>query len=205
MLSLCATFVAATAGNPILKKGDPNFLYLADPAAEVYNGRVYVYCSHDLDTAVNYSTMQDYAVISSDDLKTWTNHGVVLKPRTDKGFEYATGQMNAPDAAYKDGWYYYYFPYNKTHVGVAKSRNPEGPWETAVTNKITSIFDPTIFIDDDGQAYIFGNDHKVPLGDPGSHIMGAKLKDNMTELDGDWVRLSEETVNEAVHIFKRDG
>ncbi|MFI3261990.1 MAG: family 43 glycosylhydrolase [Rikenellaceae bacterium] len=206
---ICALFalfavsgLATAQNNPILKLGDPKFLYLADPSAEVFNGKVYVYCSHDQPDAVNYSSMQDYVVIESSDLKTWTNHGVVLKPRE---YSWAQGQMNAPDAAYKDGWYYYYFPFDKTHIGVAKSRNPEGPWEEAVTSAITAIFDPTVFVDDDGQAYIYGNDHKIDIGDKGWHVMGAKLKDNMVELDGEWQRLSEETVNEAVHIFKREG
>jgi beta-xylosidase len=190
-----------TPNNPILKNKNSNFMYLADPAAEVYNGKVYVYCSHDQDTAINYSTMQDYVVLESSDLKNWTNHGVVLKPRE---YNWAKGQMNAPDVAYKNGWYYFYFPYDKTHIGVAKSRNPEGPWEEAVTDKITSIFDPTVFIDDNGQAYIYGSDTKVNIGDKGRHIMGAKLKDNMIELDGPWHRLSLESVEEAVHIFKRN-
>ena len=67
--------------NPILKNTDPDFLYAADPAAEVYNDKVYVYCSHDQPDAENYSGMQDYIVLESSDLKTWINHGVVLKPR----------------------------------------------------------------------------------------------------------------------------
>lgn len=191
-----------TPSNPIVKIDDPNFLYLADPAAEVYNGKVYVYCSHDQPDAVGYSEMQDYVVLESKDLKKWVNHGVVIKPRE---YSWASGQMNAPDAAYKNGWYYLYFPYEKTHIGVSKSRKPEGPWVEAVSDKITTIFDPTVFIDDDGQAYIYGNDTKVNIGDKGRHIMGAKLKENMIELDGEWHRLSEEEVNEAVHIFKRDG
>lgn len=188
--------------NPILKKSDPDFLYAADPAAKVYDGKVYVYCSHDQPEAMNYSGMQDYIVLESSDLKTWINHGVVLKPRE---YSWAMGQMNAPDVAYADGWYYFYFPYNKTHIGVSKSKTPVGPWEEAVTDKITTIFDPSVFIDDDGQAYIYGNDRKVNIGEKGSHVMGAKLKPNMLELDGPWVRLSEDVVNEAVTIFKRAG
>lgn len=187
--------------NPILRNVDEGFLYAADPAAEVYNGKVYVYCSHDQPDATGYSSMQDYMVLESEDMINWVNHGVVLKPRE---YSWASGQMNAPDVAYKDGWYYFYFPYDKTHVGVAKSRNPEGPWEEAVSDKITTIFDPTVFVDDDGQAYIYGSDNKVNIGDEGRHIYGAKLKDNMTELDSDWVRLTEETVDEAAHIFKRN-
>jgi hypothetical protein len=191
--------------NPILKEGDSNFLYTADPAAEVFNGMVYLYCSHDQPDAINYEGMKDYVILESSDLKNWINHGVSLDPQLDKGFEYAQSNMNAPDAAYKNGWYYWYFPSDITHVGVARSKSPTGPWESAVTNEMTTIFDPTVIVDDDGQAYIFGNDHWVDIGEKGSHIMGAKLKDNMVELDGPWVRLTKETVNEAVHVFKRNG
>ncbi|MFI3259573.1 MAG: family 43 glycosylhydrolase [Rikenellaceae bacterium] len=203
-LLLSITYNNVSAGNPILKKGASDFLYIADPAAEVFNGKVYVYCSHDQPDATGYSSMQDYVVLESKNLKRWKNHGVVLKPRE---YSWAHGQMNAPDAAYKDGWYYYYFPYNKQYIGVAKSRNPEGPWKEAVNNQITKIFDPTVFVDDDGQAYIFGNNTgpEPENGGDGRYIKGAKLKDNMIELDGEWQRLSEEVVNEAVHIFKREG
>ena len=192
------------AHNPILKKEtDPGFVYAADPAAEVFNGKVYLYCSRDVEGATSYKTMQDYVILESSDLKTWINHGIVLKPRE---FDWAYEQMNAPDAAYKDGWYYYYFPYYRWKIGVVRSKTPVGPWEEFHKKEISEIFDPTVFIDDDGQAYIYGNDIKgIDYGDPGKHIMGAKLKDNMVELDGDWQRLSKEVVNEAVHVFKREG
>lgn len=198
---LLVLVVSVKAQNPILQKGDKGFVYAADPAAEVFNDTVYLYCSRDVEDAVSYKTMQDYVVLESADLKTWINHGVVLKPRK---YSWAYGQMNAPDVAYKDGWYYFYFPFDKTHIGVSKSKTPIGPWQEAVTDKITTIFDPTVFVDDDGQAYIYGNDHKVDIGEKGAHIMGAKLKNNMVELDGPWIQLSKETVSEAVHIFKRN-
>ncbi len=190
--------------NPILKLDDPNFLYAADPAAEVFNGKVYVYCSHDQPDAKDYSSMQDYLVLESSDLKTWKNHGVVIKPRE---YSWAQGQMNAPDVAYKNGWYYLYFPYDKTYIGVSKSKSPTGPWEEAVKDKITTIFDPTVFIDDDGQAYIYGSDNKVEMGDKGKQMWGAKLKDNMIELDGPWFQIAPTTdkISEAVTIFKRNG
>ncbi|MEP0366333.1 MAG: family 43 glycosylhydrolase [Cyclobacteriaceae bacterium] len=188
--------------NPILSDTSEGFIYAADPAAEVFNDTLYVYASRDVPDAVSFATMQDYVVLSTTDMKSWTNHGVILEPRK---YDWAGGQMNAADVAYKNGWYYFYFPFDKTHIGVAKSRTPTGPWEEAVAHKITTIFDPCVIVDDDGQAYIYGNDHKVDIGDPGWHVMGAKLKDNMVELDGPWVRLTEETVNEAVHVFKRNG
>lgn len=208
-----AVALSASVGNPILKDAEPGFLYAADPAAEVFDGKVYVYCSHDQPDAKGYSSMQDYMILESSDMTNWVNHGVVLKPRTDAGFEYASGQMNAPDCAYKDGWYYWYFPYNKTYVGVAKSQSPAGPWVSAIAGTleegndagIATIFDPTVFVDDDGQAYIYGNDLKQRFEKGPTYIYGAKLKDNMVELDGPWHRLSLENVAEAVTIFKRDG
>ncbi|MDF7826508.1 family 43 glycosylhydrolase [Pontiellaceae bacterium B12227] len=207
MLATASLAVAATAlaGNPILRETDPEFVYACDPAAEVFEGKVYVYCSHDQPDARNYESMKDYVILESSDMTNWINHGVMLDPQLDPGFEHFKSNMNAPVAAYKDGWYYWYFPGNIFEVGVAKSRTPVGPWEAAVPHAITKIFDPTVFVDDDGQAYIYGNDHFVDMGDPGRHIMGAKLKDNMVELDGPWIRLSKERVNEAVHIFKRKG
>lgn len=192
----------SNAQNPILRDTDSKFVYTAFPAAEVFNRKLYLYCSRNQPDAVSYGTMEDYVALETTDMTNWVNHGVVLKPRE---YSWANGQMNAADVAYKDGWYYFYFPYDKTHIGVAKSRNPKGPWEEAVTDKITTIFDPAVMVDDDGQAYIYGNDHKVDIGEPGAHIMGAKLKDNMIELDGDWVRLSEEEVHEATDVFKRNG
>ncbi len=205
LMAVCLVAGTVFAANPILRETDPDFIYACDPSAEVFDGKVYLYCSHDQPDAVNYESMKDYVILESSDLKTWISHGVKLDPQLDPGFEHFTSNMNAPDAAYKDGWYYWYFPGNVTHVGVAKSRTPTGPWEAAVSGSITSIFDPTVLVDDDGQAYIYGNDHWVDIGDEGSHILGAKLKDNMVELDGPLMRLSEEIVNEAVHVFKRDG
>lgn len=57
------------AQNPILHKSDPRFIYAADPAAHVFNGKVYVYCSRDVANTVSFGTMQDYAVLESPDMK----------------------------------------------------------------------------------------------------------------------------------------
>ena len=191
-----------TQNNPILREKDSTFLYVADPSAEVYNGKVYVYCSHDQPDAVNYEGMKDYVLLSSADLITWENHGVFLEPTN---YTWADSNMNAPDAAYKDGWYYFYFPFNVTYIGVVKSKTPTGPWNVVQEKEITAIFDPTVFIDDDGQAYIYGTDHWINIEEEGTHFYGAKLKENMKELDGPWIRLTEERVNEAPHVFKRNG
>ncbi|MCG1035807.1 hypothetical protein [Polaribacter sargassicola] len=69
------TINVSNAQNPILQKKDSGFIYAADPAAEVFNDKVYVYTSRDVSNATSFSTMQDYAVLESSDLKTWINHG----------------------------------------------------------------------------------------------------------------------------------
>jgi len=203
VFALLISSIIVKAQNPILHKEDTGFIYAADPSAEVYNDTVYVYCSRDVEGATSYKTMQDYVILSSHDMKSWVNHGIVFKPRE---FDWSYGQMNAPDAAYKDGWYYYYFPFFRWKIGVVRSKTPTGPWEEFHKQEITEIFDPTVFVDDDGQVYMYGNDlNQVELDIPGKHIMGVKLKDNMVELDGSWMRLTKEKVSEAVHVFKRNG
>nr|MDA3822673.1 cellulase family glycosylhydrolase [Bacteroidales bacterium] len=165
-----------SSGNPIIKH-----IRSADPSAEVWNdGKVWVYASHDQDDAEDYSSMDGYHVFSSYDMINWTDHGEILHSRdVDWGLE-AGGWMFAPDAAYKDGTYYLYFPHMgdgwKWRVGVATSDKPEGPF-TDIGNYIEGPdhIDPTCFVDDDGQAYLmWGGDNNPPKI--------AKLKENMTEL-----------------------
>ena len=69
-----------------------------------------------------------------------------------------------------------YFPFNKTAIGVVKSKKPIGPWQEAVSEKITTIFDPTVFIDDDGQAYML-------WGNPICYYV--KLNEDMISYDGE--------------------
>lgn len=165
-----------TSGNPIIKH-----IRSADPSAQVWNdGKVWIYASHDQDDATEYSTMDGYHVFSSYDMVSWTDHGEILHSRDVSWGNPNGGFMFAPDAAYKDGTYYLYFPTMsnewKWRVGVATSDRPEGPFKD-VGHFIdgTDHIDPTCFTDDDGQAYlIWGGDGKGPWI--------ARLKENMTEL-----------------------
>jgi len=148
----------------IFKKPLVTNMYTADPSAHVFDGKLYIYPSHDLDhnnPATNDGDqfdMEDYHVFSMENMHTLpVDHGEVLNV---KDVPWATKQMWAPDAAFKDGTYYLYFPArDKDHmfrIGVATSGSPTGPF-TAEPDYIQGSFsiDPCVFVDDDGQVYMY--------------------------------------------------
>jgi len=167
---------SVTSGNPII-----THIRCADPSAEVWNdGQVWIYASHDEDDATDYSRMDGYHAFSSYDLVHWTDHGEIFHADDVSWGNPDGGWMFAPDAAYKDGTYYLYFPTLSNEwrwrVGVATSDRPEGPF-TDIGHYIegTDNIDPTCFMDDDGQAYLmWGGDGQSPVI--------ARLKQNMIEL-----------------------
>jgi arabinoxylan arabinofuranohydrolase len=191
-LSLAACSVGF-AQNPIL----PDFH--ADPSARVFNGRLYLYPSHDAPGARNWKQMVDWHVFSSDDLKTWTDHGVAFGL---KDVSWATEEAWAPDCIERDGKYYFYFPAGG-QIGVARSDSPTGPFIDALGKPIIEkgeagiryMIDPNVFIDDDGQAYLY-------VG--GARQLGVvKLKADMTTRDGPLQRVEMPGFYEGVWIHKR--
>jgi hypothetical protein len=139
-------------------------IYTADPSAHVFNGRIYIYPSHDTATGTkeddlgSHFDMRDYHILSMDSVGgKVTDHGVALDI---KDVPWANRQMWAPDAAYANGKYYLYFPAkNKQDVfqiGVATSDSPEGPF-TAEKEPIRNSYsiDPTVFRDDDKKFYMY--------------------------------------------------
>ncbi len=164
------------SGNPII-----THIRSADPSAEVWeDGQVWIYASFDHDDAVDYSRMDRYHAFSSYDLVNWTDHGEIFHARDVSWGNPDRGWMFAPDAAFKDGTYYLYFPTLSNEwrwrIGVATSDRPEGPFKD-IGRYIEGPdnIDPTCFMDDDGQAYLmWGGDGQVP--------MIARLRENMTEL-----------------------
>ncbi|HYV54702.1 MAG TPA: family 43 glycosylhydrolase, partial [Chitinophagaceae bacterium] len=111
-------------------------IYTADPSAHVFNGKIYIYPSHDIENDIPFDdlgshfAMEDYHVLSMDNpYGKATDHGVALHI---KDVPWADQQMWAPDAAEKNGRYYLYFP-AKDHqgifrIGVATSSSPAGPF-----------------------------------------------------------------------------
>lgn len=203
----------------IFKKPLITTLYTADPSAHVFDGKIYIYPSHDLDQDIVDSgnnegdqfAMEDYHVFSMQNMNSLPmDHGEVLHV---KDVPWASKQMWAPDAAFKDGTYYLYFPARDQdrifRIGVATGKSPAGPF-TAEEKYIAGSFsiDPCVFIDDDGQAYmIFGGlwggqleKWKSGQFDPNGQEPGgnepalgpriAKLSEDMFSFDGDVQEIS---------------
>ncbi len=150
---VCLYAPAARADNPIVQH-----MYTADPAPLVYDETVYLYTSHDEDVTVNdFFTMNDWLVFSSKDMVNWTDHG---SPLSYQSFSWATGKAWAPHCIERNGKFYMYVPVSDA-IGVAVADSPTGPFEDAIGAPLMSNYqyiDPTVFIDDDGQAYLyFGN------------------------------------------------
>ncbi|MFB9057038.1 family 43 glycosylhydrolase [Mariniflexile ostreae] len=161
-----------TETNPIVKH-----IYACDPSAKVFkDGTIWVFASHDADTATGYWSMKDYHTFSTKDLKTWTDHGVALSV---DDISWATSHLWAPDACERNGKYYMYVPANHK-IGVFVSDKPEGPYKDALGKPLVPIdnaIDPMVFIDDDNQAYLY-------FSRKGEDCFVVKLKENMTEIDG---------------------
>lgn len=185
-------------------------LYTADPSAHVFNGKLYIYPSHDIESGVpendngDHFNMQDYHVFSMDDVNgEVTDHGVVLDV---KDIPWAGRQLWAPDAAYKNNKYYLYFPLKDQNdifrIGVAVSDKPEGPFiaEDSPMKGSYSI-DPAVLDDGDdnfymyfgglwgGQLQRYRNNKAIECGqepkdnEHALYPLVAKLTDNMLEFD----------------------
>jgi len=139
-------------------------IYTADPSAHVFDGKIYIYPSHDVDAGEAFDdlgshfAMEDYHVISMDaPTGEAKDNGVALHI---KDVPWAEKQMWAPDANEKDGKYYLFFPAKDYEgifkIGVAVSDSPTGPF-TPQTNAIEKSFsiDPAVFKDDDGSYYMY--------------------------------------------------
>lgn len=175
-LSLVGLFLVnqSFATNPLIMDQ-----FTADPTARVFEGKVYVYPSHDIPASpgrgrTNWFVMEDYHVFSSENLTDWTDHGVILNQTNVPWLKRTSFDMWAPDCVFKNGKYYFYFPVGG-RIGVAVADKPYGPFKPeekpiAGANGI----DPGLLIDKDGSAYMFWARGRISV---------AKLKDNMVELD----------------------
>jgi arabinoxylan arabinofuranohydrolase len=195
-------------GNPIVRD-----IYTADPSAHVWNdGRLYVYPSHDMNPPRGCDLMDKYHVFSTDDMINWVDHGQILEasdvpwahPLADGG-----KFMWAPDCAYRNGKYYFYFPHpdkdpwnSNWKIGIAVSDKPASDFHVLDTTLLglpqSGYIDPAIFTDDDGQVYFYYGG--------GGKCFGGKLNDNMIEIDGILQQMTGlYDFHEGTWVFKRNG
>lgn len=203
-LLVCKT---AIAQNPIIQNQ-----FSADPTARVFNGKIYVYPSHDIvakpgQGRPNWFCMEDYHVFSSSDFSNWTDHGIVVSQYNVKWVDSTGYNMWAPDCIERNGKYYFYFPAGAKgegkkgfSVGVAVADKPEGPFipQDEAIKGVAGI-DPNVFIDKDGQAYLYWAMGK---------FFAAKLTENMLELASTPQEITgfpDKGLKEGPFLFERNG
>lgn len=183
-VALLFAAVAVRAQNPIVQT-----CYTADPAPMVYNDRLYLYTGHDEDGA-DFFWMQEWRVYSTTDMVNWTDHG---SPLALESFSWADDRAWAAQCVERGGKFYWYVcAHSKLSgtmaIGVAVGDTPTGPFRDAIGKPLYEgnweHIDPTVFIDDDGRAYIY-------WGNP--NIYYAELNEDMVSLKSE-VRTVEQTV-----------
>lgn len=156
---MAKTFTATT--NPICKT-----VFTADPAPLVVGDTLYLFTTHDEDVLINdFYTMRDWCCFSTKDMVNWTDHGTIFSL---DDIAWADDRAWAPQCIGRNGKFYLYCPVHKAGkdtgmaIAVGVADKPEGPYRDIGAPLIDegdwNDIDPTVFIDDDGQAYLyFGN------------------------------------------------
>lgn len=190
--------------NPVITS-----IYTADPSAHVWNdGKIYVYASHDVDPPRGCDLMDRYHVFSSEDMVHWQDEGEILSSDEVSWGRPEGGFMWAPDCAYRNETYYFYYPHpsgsdwNDTwKIGVATSDKPaSGFIDQGYIQGLGgfAMIDPAVFVDDDNRAYMYYGG--------GGVCAGVELNDDMMTIHRD-VQVMEglEDFHEAAWVFKRQG
>ena len=200
----------ASADNPIVQT-----IYTADPAPIEINGRLYVYTGHDEDGSKDFD-MRDWRAFSTIDMANWQDHG---SPMSLKTFSWASSRAWAGQLIPRNGKFYWYVPVvnrasNRMAIGVGVGDSPIGPFKDALGKPLVenNEFDPTVFIDDDGQAYLYWGNPKLTY---------VKLNQDMVSYKGGLVSVSltsagfgaragnvanrPTTFEEGPWIYKRNG
>jgi arabinoxylan arabinofuranohydrolase len=195
---------SAPGANPVIRDK-----FTADPAPLVVRDRLYLYVGHDEAQRDEMLNMREWLVYSTTDMKTWTDHGPIMKVAD---FKWAKADAWASEAIEKDGkfWFYAAVEHDDTHPGkaiaVAVADTPTGPFVDAkgsalVTNAMTpkgthswEDIDPTVFTDDDGTTWIAWGNRQCYI---------ARLKPNMIELDGPITEITPPHFEEGPWLHKR--
>ena len=202
--------------SPMYGRDDVGPLYTADASAHVWNidgeDVLFIYASHDMEPARGCDRMDRYHVFSTRDMQTWTDHGEILNAddvRRQSGIG-SDGFMWAPDCAYNpiDKMYYFYFPHPESNetwntswrIGVCTSKHPDRDFKfIGWIDGMPPYIDPCVFVDDDGQPYIYNGGS--------AKCFGGKLKrDDWTKLDGEMQpMIGLEDFHEATWIHRHKG
>lgn len=190
--------------NPIIRDK-----FTADPAPLVVGDRLYLYVGHDEAKRDEMFNMREWLVYSTTDMRNWTDHGAIMRVAD---FKWAKQDAWASQAIQRDGkfWFYAAVEHDDTHPGkaiaVAVSDHPTGPFVDAkgsalITNEMTpkgthswEDIDPTVFMDDDGTAWIAWGNRQAYI---------AKLKPNMIEIDGPITEITQPHFEEGPWLHKR--
>ena len=197
-----APYCFINEGNPLIRHK-----HTADPATMVVGDTLWLYTGTDEPGNKPGYHMPNWCVFSTTDMQHWTEHPVPLHVKEfDKWDRSKTAYAAQPIE--KNGKYYYYISTNGSGIGVAVSDSPKGPFKDAIGKPLLTMddcagashswvcIDPSVFIDNDGQPYLFwGN----------KFCYYAKLKDNMIEIDGNIHRIDLPDFTEAPWVHERDG
>ena len=190
----------AFATNPIIMDQ-----FTADPTARVFEGKMYLYPSHDMDQSKgqigrrgNWFAMADYHVFSSENLTDWTDHGVLIDQTNVPWLTRKANDMWAPECVFKNGKYYFYFPAGG-RIGVLTADHPEGPFKPEHAIAGAGGIDPCVLIDTNGDSYLYTATQGVSV---------SKLKDNMIDLETQPLRITNLPTRglvEGPFVFERKG
>ena len=199
-VSFLLAMTAATSGvaqNPIIQTK-----YTADPTPMVYNDTVFLYTTHDEDDAEGFK-MLDWLLYTSTDMVNWTDHGAVASLKSFDWVKRDNGAW-AEQVIERNGKFYMYCPIHGNGIGVLVSDSPYGPFKDPLNKPLVwqkehwYDIDPTVFIDDDGQAYMY-------WGNP--NVYYVKLNEDMISYSGEIVQVENkpEHYQEGPWVYKRNG
>ena len=215
IISILAGGMVCYAQNPIIQN-----VYTADPAPMVHNDTLFLFTGHDEDSATDKGfIMNDYLCFTTTDMVNWTQHGSVFSTES-LGWA-AKNNANAAQVAFRNGKFYYYIspwsalPDGGDCIAVGAADSPYGPFKDAIgkpliSNSQTSYskhpwedIDPTVLIDDDGQAYMYWGNNSFYC---------VKLNKDMISYSGDIITFDVKDkaafgsdYEEAPWVFKRNG
>jgi arabinoxylan arabinofuranohydrolase len=181
--------------NPIIQTK-----FTADPAPMVYNDTVYLYTGHDEDDAIGFK-MQNWLLFTSTDMVNWTDHGVIASLKNFKWVSVDNGAW-APQCVERNGKFYLYCPMpGGVGIGVLVANSPYGPFRDPIGKPLiknsNSDIDPTVIIDDDGQAYMYWGNPKV---------YWVKLNEDMISYSGEIMQepTTPKNYQEGPWVWKRN-